>query len=287
MKAIFILVIIILNSSQLFSQTDKNGNPVFNSISLSEKTFQDGLLIANYYTLKNNIDNKESSVFISKNLTLDEIQNAAVNLASDFFILTRKSKLVAMIMLQTKPAREWIIFTAATNKRETFPFTLSGDITENRANELMESKLDSLSTVENGILTFNNKKFRIITGNEIEREAIKLIEEQNLHKKKASKVTLLSKGEMRSYILENTKKGGELDFFTPIQGKEYQSIQVKPGIFTSQVSIALYKWGRACYNIGVNKVEDAYAIFSEYKNRALNELEKAAIKMGFYKELEK
>ena len=66
-----IIFLAILNFGQSFGQRDKNGNPVFNSISTSEKTFDSFLLISNYYTLKNNIENKQSSVFISENPTLD------------------------------------------------------------------------------------------------------------------------------------------------------------------------------------------------------------------------
>jgi hypothetical protein len=60
-----ILTTLILGLGQAFGQTDKNGNPVFNSVSTTEKSFDDFLLISNYYTLKNNIENKQSSVFVS------------------------------------------------------------------------------------------------------------------------------------------------------------------------------------------------------------------------------
>jgi hypothetical protein len=90
MKKITFIILTILSIGQVFAQTDKNGNPVFNSVSTSEKSIDNFLLISNYYTLRNNIENKQSSVFISAIPTLDQIEKAATNLTSDFFILTKE-----------------------------------------------------------------------------------------------------------------------------------------------------------------------------------------------------
>jgi hypothetical protein len=38
-------------------------------------------------------------------------------------------------------------------------------------------------------------------------------------------------------------------------------------VFTTKQSVALYKWGRACFDIGVNTVEDAYGIFAEHQGQ--------------------
>ena len=69
--------------------------------------------------------------------------------------------------------------------------------------------------------------------------------------------------------IEESKEGGSFDFFTEIKGKEYKAIQVKPGVFSTNSGIALYKWGRACFEVGVNTVEDAYAIFAKFKGLGL------------------
>jgi hypothetical protein len=282
-----IILLAILNFGQSFGQRDKNGNPVFNSISTSEKTFDSFLLISNYYTLKNNIESKESSVFISENPTLDDIEGAAVKLPSDFFILTKKSKMIAMVVIQNHPKREFITMVKSTNQQSTSPCRLQGDITENRAKELIKERYDSSAGIENSVLTFNGKKFQIISDKEIEEAVLDLIKKEKLDKKKPSDIILPSKKELKEYILSESKEGGKLDFFTEIKGKEYDGIQVKPGVFSTKIGIALYKWGRACFDIGVNTVEDAFDIFSEFKKREINRREKDYIKMGFYKELEK
>lgn len=287
MKKITIIILTFLSLGQGLSQTDKNGNPVFNSVSTNEKIIDNFLLISNYYTLRNNIENKQSTVFISEKPTLDQIEKASIHLASDFFILTKDSKIVAMVILQNDPKREFIAITMATNKQATFPCNLNGDITQNRAEEIINAKYDTTATIENGKLIFNGKQFAIITNEEIENAVLKLIKDEKLDKKKPSDIILPTKMELKSYILTETKEGGKLDFFTEIKGKEFDGVQIKQGVFTTKQSVALYKWGKACFDIGVNTIEDVYEIFSDFKKRELNQREKDYLKMGFDKEWEK
>lgn len=103
----------------------------------------------------------------------------------------------------------------------------------------------------------------------------------------ANNETKLDQSEIKSFILKETKEGGKLDFFTPIKGKEYNGSQIKPGVYASNIEVALYKWGKSNFELGIEKLEDAYKIFMEHKGSELNGKEKALIKMGFEKELEK
>ena len=287
MKKITILIISVLLSGQVFGQTDGNGNPVFNSISTNEKLIEGFTLIENYYTLKNNIDNKLSSVFISETPTLDQIENAALNLPSSFYLLLKERKMVLMMLLQNEPEREFLTIITKTNQQLTYPCSLIGNITENRANEIVKENFDPNAKIENGVLTFNGKEFSIITNKEIEEAVWKLIKKEKLDKKKPSDIILPSKNELKSYILSESKRGGSLDFFTEIEGKEYDAVQIRQGVFTTKLSVALYMWGRACFDIGVNTLDDVYEIFSEFKSNAINERDKEYIKKGFNKEWEK
>lgn len=287
MKKIAIFILTFLSLGQVSGQSDKNGNPVFNSVSTNEKVIDDFNLISNYYTLKNNIENRQSSVFVSEQPTLDQIEKAAINLASDFYILTKESKMVVMVMLQNDPKRKFVTIVMKTNQQSTFPCDLTGDITEHRANELVKSKYDSTAYIDSGILNFNGKEFKIISNQEVEDAVWMLIKKEKLDKKKPSDIMLPSKNEIKNYIISETSEGGKLDFFTEIKGKEYDGVQIKPGVFTTKQSIALYKWGRACFEIGVNTVEDASEIFTEFKGKPVNERDKEYIRMGFNKEWEK
>ena len=284
---IIILTFLISGLGQTFGQTDKNGNPIFNSVSIAEKSFDDFLLMSNYYTLKNNIENKQSSVFVSENPTLDQVEKSAINLPSDFFIMTKESKMVVMVMLQNDPERQFMTVEMSTNRQSIFKCNLAGDITENRANEIIKEKYDTTATIENGMLKFNGKVFKIISNKEIEEAVSTLIKKQKLDKKKPSEIKLLSKKEIKSFIIAETKQGGQLDFFTEIKGKEYDGVQIKQGVFTTKQSVALYRWGRACFDIGVNAVEDVYDIFAEHQGKPVNARDKEYLKAGFYKEWEK
>ena len=271
----------------LIAQVDKSGNPVFNSVMTNEKEVEKFVLTSNYYTLENNVENKNSSVFISENPTLDEIETASIELPSDFFLLTKESKLVVMIKLENEPKKEFLVIEMKNGKQTTYPAKFDGDITENRANEIIKLGYDSNAKIENEVLTFNGRNFKIIKSDDIQKTVWSLIKDNKLDKKKPSDIYIPSQKELKEYIVSETQKGGEFDFFTEIKGKEYDGVQIKPGIFSTNQSVALYKWGRVCFDIGVNTVEDAYVIYSEIIEKEINKRDKEYIRMGFYKEWEK
>lgn len=280
-------VLLLLLASQAFSQIDKNGNPVFNSVTTDEETINDFHLISNYYTLKNNIADKTSSVFISDSPTLDQIEQAATDLPSDFFVIRKDSAVMNMIMLRTKPAREYFVINMATGKDQQFPCTLAGDITENRAREIVEERYDQKAKIKGHHLFFNGKKLRIISNADIRKDVLALAEKQLLSKGQSSNIKLLSKDDLRKIVLAESKEGGKLDFFTEIKGHEYDGVQVKPGVFSTKLGVALYKWGRANFELGINTVNDALQLWEEHKGRPANQREAAYITMGFNRELEK
>ncbi len=287
MKKISIIILTILSLGKVFAQSDKNGNPIFNSVSTGEKSIDNFLLISNYYPLKNNIENKKSSVFISEKPTLDQIEKASINLASDFFLITKDSKMVAMVILQNEPKREFMTIVMSNNQQSTFSFNLIGDITENRANEIVKEKYDTTAIISNGKLNFNGKEFVIIPNKKIAEAVLTLIKKEKLDKKQPSDIILPSKKELKNHILTETKAAGKLDFFTEIKGKEFDGVQIKHGVFSTKQSVALYKWGRANYEIGVSTIDDVYEIYSEFKQKEISQRDKEYIKMGFFKEWEK
>ncbi|NOS93748.1 MAG: hypothetical protein HOP30_17655 [Cyclobacteriaceae bacterium] len=102
-----------------------------------------------------------------------------------------------------------------------------------------------------------------------------------------SQVDSLKYQELKKQILSQTKEGGQLDFFSPIKGHEYDGVEIKPKIFTTKLGVALMKWGKANYEMGITKIEDAYLIYSEYKGRKINQREVEYIRMGFNRELDR
>ena len=286
MRKLLTAILIILSTNS-FAQIDANGNPVFNSITVKEEVVKNYTLSSNYYTLSNNISNKNSSVFISKKPSLDEIENAAINLPSDFFIIMNGRSMSNMIMLMNYPSRKLVVYNVSNGKQTEFDCKLKGDITENRANEIVKEQYDSKAKIESGVLTFNSKKLNIISNDSIKASIIELIEKEKLNDAAGKDIKLLSKEDLRKIVVEESKEGGKLDFLTEIKGKEMEGVQIKKGVFSTLGSIALYKWGKANFELGVNTIEDALEFWAEYKGRKPNEREIGYITMGFNKELEK
>ncbi|WP_432670064.1 hypothetical protein [Flavobacterium sp. SM2513] len=101
----------------------------------------------------------------------------------------------------------------------------------------------------------------------------------------STKIEKLSQTEIKTFILTETKQGGKLDFFTEIKGKEYNASQVKPGLFMTNIEMALYKWGKANFDLGIENIESALKIFEEFRGKELNIREKDLIPMGFRNDL--
>lgn len=280
----FLMILLSLN---LFSQTDRNGNPVFNSVTVSEEKLNGYQLNTNYYTIDNNINNKNSSVFMSENPTLDQLEKFATKLPSDFFLIVKENSPINMVMIVENPDKKYFVIDPSTGNSKTFDCNLQGDITETRAKEIIEKKYDSTAKIIDNKLFFNNKEFKIISSDELKKGITKLIEKEKLNEGKASDLKIADKALLRKTIIDESKVGGKLDFFTEIKGHEMDGIQVKKGIFSTKQNIAIYKWGRANFEMGVNTFDDAIEIWGEIKGRKANQREIDYIKMGFNKELEK
>lgn len=297
MRSLLLLFCFLLPATCCFSQTDANGNPVFNSESTGEDSLNGAVIIANYYTLKNNIENKASSVYIADKPALNDIEQAAINLPSDFFIITRDGSVMYMAMLLNNPIRQWQVINPSTGKQKIYPSVLTGGITQNRAEEIIRQQYepkaiirhhyDRKATIISDELFFNGNTRIITSERDIKEELIALIKKEHLTEGSPGGPKILSPKQTEAFILKESKEGGQLDFFTEIKDHDYDGILIKPGLFSTKLGVALYKWGRACFELGVNKVEDAYAIFATFKGRELNQREKDYIKRGFDRELEK
>ena len=246
-----------------------------------------GSLSSNYYTLKNNIDNKGSSVFISTSPTLEQIQKVSIELPSHFYVLSKKQGVVCMILFLNSPKPKFVVVYPVTGEQKEFDCKIKGDISENRAKEIVENKYDTKTIINDNLLIFNNNKLKIYKSSDLTEAILDLVKSEKLNKVEVSNLKTLTQNEIKMFMLQESKEGGKLDFFTPIKGKEYDGFQIKPGIISTNLEIALYNWGRAAYELGVNSIEDTYNIFAEYKLRTLNQREKEFLKMGFEKSIRK
>ncbi len=67
-----------------------------------------------------------------------------------------------------------------------------------------------------------------------------------------------------------------------IKDIEFEAHSVSGVIMTNR-DIAIYKWGNANFDLGVNTIEDALACYEEFKGRKLYQLEIDVITLGFNK----
>lgn len=260
------LILLFFSSISLtFSQTDRNGNPVFNSVPLYEESMDGYKLAVNYYTLKNNIENRNSSVFISDKPSLDDIESAAIDLPSEFFVIMKNQSVVRIILIRNSPSRVYFAVDPSTGEQKEFNCKIKGDISENRANEIIKEGFDPSAVIRDGKLYFNNKSFSIASNEKIKEGILSLIKKEKLNEGSGSGMKILSKDQLRKFVVAESKEGGKLDFFTEIKGHEYDGIQIKKGLVTTRLGVALYKWGRANYELGVNTIDDAIEFWEEFK----------------------
>ena len=91
---------------------------------------------------------------------------------------------------------------------------------------------------------------------------------------------------LKIMILNESKTGGRFDYFTPIKGHEMEGIAVKRDLITTRLGMALYQWGRANRESGVQTVEDTLSLWTQLNGRNADERERNYITLGFNKGLE-
>jgi hypothetical protein len=152
MKKIIPLMIVLFVFNLHWAQVDKYSNPIFNSISLSEDDLGDFELSSNYYTINNNIANRESSVYVSNTPTKGEYLKFARNIPSYFFIVYKGPTIFIAITLLpkiegNKTTLSYNIVNPNTKKSIEAPCRVWGEISEKRAHELLELKVDSSAKI--------------------------------------------------------------------------------------------------------------------------------------------
>lgn len=86
---------------------------------------------------------------------------------------------------------------------------------------------------------------------------------------------------IRKLIIKESQKGGKLDYFTRIKGKEKDGSQIKPGIYAQNIHIAWYYWAKANYVNGIKTFDEVIRIFKEWKEREPDRMELEHMKLGY------
>lgn len=176
----FLVVSFCLLTIRAWSQHTIEPKAVLNSVITLDEPINDFRLISNYYPLKSNIENRNSMIFVSDTPTLDQIENTAINTTSDFFYISKNNVVINKLMLINKPVRNYYIVSPQTGNQDEIECKLTGDITENRANELVAEKYDSCGLIQEDELFFNNKWLKIIPTKTIHKDILNIISQYQL-----------------------------------------------------------------------------------------------------------
>ncbi|WBV61812.1 hypothetical protein PFY12_06730 [Chryseobacterium camelliae] len=272
--SIFIFLIFI-TSSNLYAQLDKNGNPIFNSEKIENINFEGFEIVSSYYTIKDNVDNKQSSVFINENPNLDDYWNFSTKLPSYYFMVVDKGNIKGMLILIPKEEDHSFFYNVVIpNKRENFqiPSKLKGNITENRAKELADIK-KTKAIINNDVLKFNNKDFQFIKYNDVIEEVKNIAKEKIIvnHKDENSNIEEYIKAE---------SKGGRFDFKNTVEKYDGSLINFD-GVMYNKKDFAILMWGAAVKKAGITELNKAKLLWQEINERSLTEPELKALQKGF------
>jgi hypothetical protein len=257
----------------------------FHSILIRESKIKNHTLIYSYYTLQNNINNANSSVFLDSNPTPEQAMIAAINLPSDFVAIRDSQTVIAIILLVNKPKREFIIIDPIRQSQYVLPCNLIGDITSNRANELVKHDFESKSYIQKGELIIQGRKLKIISNKALEKKIMDIISSEGLLTQ--NKIVLSDAERKKTMILQQSLENRSLDYFTKIKGNENVEIEIVPGVYETNLNFALYKWGRATKDLGIETVDFSLIIWQELVHRNPTKQEIEMIQSGFNKSWEK
>lgn len=130
-----------------------------------------------YYTLNNNVNNSSSAAYIAAKPSLNAIEQAALTLPSDSFTVAKNQQVLLTVKLVMTPQKAFIINNLATGQQKTVACSLKGDITANRAIEMVSNGYEkNKASVVDSYLYFNHKKTPIIENDNIKAEVMKLAE---------------------------------------------------------------------------------------------------------------
>ena len=173
MKNLFYLMLFV---SPFFCYAqDKNTSPLhsYEKLTFNYKEFT---VIDYYITLDSNINNEKSGLFISKKPAPAQILDAALNTISDSFVVAKNNVALYTIIIGASPYNSIKTVELKTGRQNTFTPNFTGNITANRAIEIVSNGYDKKKgSIVDGVLFFNNRKLNIISNSDIKTEISSII----------------------------------------------------------------------------------------------------------------
>ncbi len=235
-------------------------------------------LNTSYYTISNNIDNRQSSAFISDTPSSDEYLYFAQHQPSYYFLIHRKRSVSGMILFhqQTTAHRSGFIYTIvnpATGHRREVPSRLQGELTQQRAHELVADQLISTASLLNDtVFLLNKTRYPVLALAAVQKEVVALA--QQLLGREQGKVD-----DLKEYIRAETI-GGTLDFKATLAQEPQQRFS-RHGIVYDKARFSVLLWGGAVRMLGLRSIETARALWEDIQQRPLTQPEWRALRNGF------
>jgi len=284
MKKFILYILTTFAVTNLCGQIDSKGNPVFNSVVISEEKYKSFELTSSYYTIKENIADKNSSVYLNDKPTKKDYIKFARQYPANYFIIHNGSTvIVGIIVLPKIKGSEtsfiYNIVNPAKGRKIEVPCNVWGEISENRAEELIKLKIDTTSTIielpnhGTGFL-YNGIAYRIQPYEKLKSEIIE-IAKQLVNNNAENQNT-----NPTEYIKKESIEGGMLDFNKTLEAKN-QTLFLYDGIAYNKKDFAIYLWGKKVKSLGVNNEKTATKLWEEINNRVLTEPEEKALIKGF------
>jgi hypothetical protein len=176
-RSLTVLAILVCLSS--LAQNSPTLSPGFKPTEEDSHSIKGYTLTAAYYPIKDNINKRTSIGTTADKPTLEQVALAIRYQAADCFLLSKKGEVVKMIIIYDYPQKQFLVMTPGDVKMTSFPNPLQGDISENRANELVKAGFDPKARIEDGKLSFNSKEYSIVSNAVIKKAIIDLIGAQH------------------------------------------------------------------------------------------------------------
>lgn len=260
------------------AQTGDPNNPVFISQEIDDNDYGSFSLNTSYYTIANNIDNRQSSAFISDVPSPDEYLHFAQHQPSYYFLIHRQRSVLGMILFhqQTTDQRSRFTYTIvnpANGHRRRVPSRLKGELTQQRAQELVSNQLVSPNSfLEDTLCLLGETGYPVLALAEVQQEVIALA--QQLLGQEQGKID-----ELEEYIRTETV-GGTLDFEAAL-AQEPQQRFFRHGIVYSKARFSVLLWGGAVRMLGLRSIENARRLWEKIQQRPLTQAEWHALRCGF------
>ncbi|MGB3778338.1 MAG: hypothetical protein WA960_08255 [Tunicatimonas sp.] len=252
--------------------------PVFISREIDDVDYGSFSLNTSYYTIANNIDNRQSSAFISDTPSSDEYRYFAQHQPSYYFLIHRKRSVLGMILFHQRTTAHhsgftYTIVNPATGHRREIPSRLPGALTQHRAQELVANQLVSSASFLNDTLCLLGEiPYPVLALAAVQGEVVAMA--QQLLGRQLGKTN-----ELEKYIRAETI-GGRLDFDIALAQEPQQRFS-RHGINYSKARFSVLLWGGAVRMLGLRSVETARALWEDIQQRPLTQPEWRALRNGF------